>query len=264
MSRWFKSRAVRACAGSLVGLAFLLGCTNRDARAPEAKPSEAAASTPAATPEPEDPVLSARPGQVLELDQHGSEYVFTRAGRYAVRLTPKLVYQVDAPDMWEVYQGRYFSTSDFSGGNGWFFANGPIAQAWLPVHPCRDRSLVRVGPTARDLARALAAQPALKVTTPKPFSITGGHGFYIEGSIPDRVNSATCQNGRIALYTATRRPANWDEVSSGQVWTYWILNVHGQRMVLVGVCDTTCNEQDVKTLTGMATSVTFERTGERR
>jgi hypothetical protein len=52
-----------------------------------------------------------------------------------VRLTPKLVYQVDAPDMWEVYQGRYFSTSDFSGGNGWFFANGAIAQAWLPVHP---------------------------------------------------------------------------------------------------------------------------------
>ena len=58
--------------------------------------------------------------------------------------------------------------------------------------------------------------------------------------------------------------ANWDEVSSGQVWTYWILNVHGQRMVLVGVCDTTCNEQDLKTLNGMATSVTFERTGERR
>ena len=264
MSTRFSARVVRACACSLVGLAFLVGCAHPDAGGPEATPSEAAASTPADTPEPQDPVLSARPGQVLELDQHGSEYVFTRAGRYAVRLTPKLVYQVDAPDMWEVYRGRYFSTSDFSGGNGWFFARGPVTEAWLPVHPCRDRSLVGVGPTARDLAQALAAQPALRVTTPKPISITGVHGFYIEGSIPDRVESATCQHGKIALYTATRRPADWDGVSSGQVWTYWILNVHGQRVVLTGVCDTNCTEQDFRTLTGMARSVTFERTGKRR
>ena len=77
------------------------------------------------------------------LDQHSPEYVFTREGRYAVRLTPELSYEVDAPDMWEAYRVRYFSTSDFSGGNGVFSVAGPVTQAWLPAHPCRDRALVR-------------------------------------------------------------------------------------------------------------------------
>ncbi len=221
--------------------------------------SGAASSTPANTPEPQDPVLSPRPGEVLELDRHGPEYVFTKEGRYAVRLTPELVYEVDAPDMWEVYRGRYFSTSDFSGGTGIFSVTGPVTEAWLPVHPCRDRALVPVGPTARELADGLAAQPVLKVTGPKPVFIVGGRGACVEVRIRDRVNAATCHTGDVALFTTRRRPPDWWELPAGEVVTYWILDVDGQRWIVEGVCDTTCTDEDFEVLAGMAESVTFER-----
>ncbi len=58
------------------------------------------------------------------------------------------VYEVDAPDMWEVYRGRYVSTSALSGGAGIFSVAGPATEAWLPAHPCWDRTLMPVGPTA--------------------------------------------------------------------------------------------------------------------
>ena len=193
------------------------------------------------------------------LDQHGPEYVFTKEGRYAVRLTPGLVYEVDAPEMWEVYRGRYFSTSDFSGGAGIFSVTGPVTEAWLPAHPCRDRSLVPAGPTARELADSLAGQPVLEVTRPKPVVIASASGAYVEVRIPDRVNAAACHSGGVALFTSKRRPVDWWDLSAGEVVTYWILDMAGQRWIVAGVCDTACTQADFEVLAGMAESVTFER-----
>ena len=246
-----------AAACALLATVSCTASEEHDNADPPPSPS-AAPSTPANPPEPQDPVLSPRPGEVLVLDQHGPEYVFTREGRYAVRLTPELVYEVDAPDMWEVYRGRYFSTSDYSGGSGVFSVNGPVTDAWLPAHPCRDRALLPVGRTARDLANALAAQPLLKVTRPKPVSITSGRGVYIEVRIPYRVNSAACQGGDVALFT-WKRPPDWWEVPAGSVMNYWILNMDGQRLILAGWCEITCTEADFEVLGRMAESVTFER-----
>ena len=241
------------------------GCTSAGSRADEGDAHSGPTSSPAAnpgtpveSPTPQDPVLSPLPGQVIELDKHGPEYVFTRAGRYAVRLTPELVYEVDAPDMWEVYRGRYFSTSDFSGGAGVFSVAGPVREAWLPVHPCRDRALTPVGATARDLADALAGQTVLDATRPEAVSLAGGDGVYLEVRIPDRLNSAACQGGGVALFT-WRRPPDWWEVSAGNVLMYWILDVDGQRLVLAGFCDSTCTDEDLQVLEGMAESVTFTR-----
>ncbi len=248
-----------AAACALVVTASCSASEEPDNAGPPAPPSEAASSATATTPEPQDPVLSPRPGEVLELDQHGPEYVFTKAGRYAVRLTPRLVHEVDAPDMWEVYRGRYFSTSDYSGGTGVFSVDGPVTQAWLPAHPCGDRAQVSVGPTARDLADALAAQPVLDVTRPKPVSIAGGRGVHVEVSIPDRVSPSACEEGEVALFTTTRRREDWWALSAGEAMSYWILDVDGQRFIAAGWCETACTDADLEVLAGMAESVTFER-----
>jgi hypothetical protein len=163
------------------------------------------------------------------------------------------VYEVDAPDMWEVYRGRYFSTSDFSGGTGVFSVDGPIAEAWLPAHPCRDRALVPVGPTARDLADALAAQPVLHMTRPRPVSIAGGRGFYVE------VGPDACEQGEVALFTTTRRPDDWWDLSTGETITYWILDVDGQRFIAAAWCETPCTDADLGVLGGMVESLNFTR-----
>jgi len=226
---------------------------------PRAAPSTAAASTPIDTPDPQDPVLSPRPGEVLELDQHGPQYVFTKAGRYAVRLTPDLVYEVDTPDMWEVLDGRFFSTSDLSGGSGIFLvAEAPAGETWLPAHPCRDRTRVPVGPTARDLADALAAQPVFTATAPSPTAMAGRAGVSLELRIPNGVNSSACDGGFVAGFTSTSRFPDWYVYGeSGKVAQLWILDVDGQRFVVASLCDTTCSEEDFETLKTMAKSVTF-------
>lgn len=254
MSAW---RTITAACALLVTASCTAGEEPDDA-GPPAPPSEAASSTAAHTPEPQDPVLAPRPGEVRELDQHGPEYVFTKEGRYAVRLTPELVYEVDVPDMWEVYRGRYFSTSQFSGGSGVFSVAGPVTEAWVPAHPCGDRALMPVGATAHDLAEALAGQHLLDVTRPEPVSLTAGRGIYVEVRVPDRVNSAACQGGGVALFT-WRRPPDWWELSAGNSVIYWILDVDGQRSILAGFCETTCPDADLEVLEGMAESVTFER-----
>lgn len=254
MSAW---RVLAAACALLVTASCSAGeAKPENARSPSA-PSEAESSTPADALEPQDPVLTPGPGKVLELDQHGPEYVFTKEGRYAVRLTPELVYEVDAPDMWEVYRGRYFSTSDFSGGTGVFSVDGPVTQAWVPAHPCRDRALVPVGPTAHDLADALAAQPGLSVTRPTPVSIVGGRGVHLEVSIPDRVSPTACKQGEVALFTTTRRREDWWDLSAGEATTYWIMDVDRQRFIAAGWCETACTEADLEVLAEMAESVTF-------
>lgn len=253
MSAW------RATVAVCVLLATASCTASEDNAEPSPSPSGALSLPTASTPEPQDPVLSPRPGEVLELDRHGPDYVFTKQGRYAVRLNSHLVYEVDAPDMWEVYRGRYFSTSDFSGGAGVFSVAGPVTHAWLPAHPCQDRALMPVGTTARDLADALSAQPVLQVTRPEPVSLTAGHGVYVEVRVPDRVASASCQGGGVALFGWRGQPPEWWELSTGNALYFWILDVDGQRLILAAFCETTCADADLKTLRGMADSVTFVR-----
>jgi hypothetical protein len=251
VSAW---RVTVACCALLAAASCTASEDNAD---PSPSPSDAPSSAAAGTPGPQDPVLSPGPGEVLELDPRGPEYVFTRQGRYAVRLNPHLLYEVDAPDMWEVYRGRYFSTSDFSGGAGVFSVAGPVTHASLPAHPCRNRDLVPVGTTARDLADALGAQPVLQVTRPKPVSLTAGRGVYVEVKIPEDVPSASCQGGDVALFSWRGSPPEWWVVTAGNTLHFWILDVDGQRLVLAGFCETPCEDAELESLGDMADSVTF-------
>ncbi|RHW23604.1 hypothetical protein D0Z08_28680 [Nocardioides immobilis] len=250
-----------ASAATLLLLVTSCGTTASDEDAGDgpSAPSSTAASTPLGTAEPQDPVLSPGPGEVLELDQHGSEYVFTKAGRYAVRLTPDLVYEVDSPDMWEVLDGRFFSTSDFSGGRGIFLvAEAPAGKTWLPAHPCRDRTRVPVGPTVRDLAEALATQPVFEATGPASAAIAGRTGVFLRLTLPDRFKWTTCDGGFAVGFTSKDRFPDWYVYGeAGLDVSLWILNVDGQRFVMISRCETACSDKDFEILRQMAESVTF-------
>jgi hypothetical protein len=140
-----------------------------------------------------------------------------------------------------------------------FSVDGPAPDVWLPAHPCRDRALVPVGPKARDLADALAAEPMLDVTKPRPISIAGGHGVHVEVSVSDHVSPSACEQGEVALFTTTRRREDWWDLPAGETMSFWILDVDGQRFIAAGWCETTCTDADLEVLAGMAESVTLER-----
>lgn len=220
-------------------------------------------STPIETRVPQDPVLTPGPGEVLELDQDGPQYVFTKAGRYAVRLGPDLVYEVDSPEMWEVLDGRFFNTSDFSAGAGIFFImEAPAGETWLPADPCQDRTRVPIGPTAGDLADAWAAQPVYEVTGPSKAAIAGQTGVSLELRIPDAFDSSACQGRSVVGFTTTSTVPNWFVYGEhGMVAHLSILDVDGQRFVMASMCESSCTEADFQTLRTMAESVTFVRAG---
>jgi hypothetical protein len=92
----------------------------------------------------------------------------------------------------------------------------------------------------------------------KQVSIAGGRGVHVEVSLPDRVRPSACEQGEVALFTTTRRREDWWDLSAGEVVTYWILDVDGQRFIAAGWCETTCTDADLEVLAGMAESVTFE------
>ena len=74
-------------------------------------------------------------------------------------------------------------------------AGGRMLRIWevdsVYSHPCDSNSNLRaisVGPTAADLAHALAAQPLRDGTDPVPVTIGGYDGYYTELSVPDDID----------------------------------------------------------------------------
>ena len=173
-------------------------------------------------------------------------------GRYALQLTSTLGYQVDVPGQWNVVGGTFLNADPRP---SIFFVAPAPASTGLPLHPCRDHSTRAVGPTASDLARALRRQPVLDVTRPIPATLDGHRGLYVEVTIPDTVDTDSCVRDTVSLFESGGPDGYaWQQ---GYVGRWWILDVDGERMVVMPQCDTDCTEDEFATLTTMAESITF-------
>ena len=129
---------------------------------------------------------------MIELPQ-GRKSASMRSGRYALRLTPTLGYQVDVPDLWTVVSGRFLNAGPKS--EGLFFVAPAPATTGLALHPCRDHTTRVVGPSVSDLAGALRTQSVLDVTKPVPVTLDGHRGLYLEVTIPAEVYAGSCVRG---------------------------------------------------------------------
>ena len=188
------------------------------------------------------------------LPQQGRSYSATmRQGRYALRLSPTLGYQVDVPDLWTVVSGTFLNAGPQS--DAIFFVAPAPASTGLALHPCRDHTTRVVGPTVSDLAGALRRQPVLDVTKPVPVTLDGYRGLYLEVTIPDEVDADSCVDDRVSLFESGGPDGYIGQ--DGYVGRWWILEVDGERIVVMPQCDTGCTEDDFDTLTTMAESITF-------
>jgi len=246
---------VRAIPAVLVVLAAIVGgCTSDsdsggapgDGDSTEARPGESPSSSPG------EPTYSPEAGEVLELSQD-QKWATMEQGRYAVQLSSSS-YEVDVPDQWRVFEGRFLNTPP-SGANSIFFVSeAPAGETELPQHPCDDPTGVPVGPSPKALASGLRSQPVLEVTKPDPVTVDGYDGLYVEVRIPDTVDADSCIGHTVALVTSGSDEWGWQE---GFVGHWWILDVAGDRLVINGQCDTACAKDDLHTLDAMAESVTF-------
>ena len=245
---------VRGAPAGMAALALVLGACDADSTADDASPGPTSSPTPTPTSTPADPAptdqvtYSPGPGEVVSIPRDDSEAVVL-PGRYALRLDKKLGYEVDVPDKRFADEGVYLHTPE---APGVFAATTAGATTRLPRHPCTDMTGVPVGPGAAELANAVAAQPDLVTSEPKPVTLGGASGYYLELRIPADDQGSTCGEGLQLFRTGT---TTWSWGPGLARW--WILDLHGERVVVMNFCDQTCTRENLQKLTTMAESITF-------
>ena len=93
-----------------------------------------------------------------------------------------------------------------------------------PCHPDKGLLSPSPGPSVDDLAKALASVPSLVATTPTDVIVAGYHGKQVTLTAPTSIT--TCSVWQLPLgATNTMVPGERDR--------YWILDIDGQRLVIV-------------------------------
>ena len=194
------------------------------------------------------------PGREVSPLSKGGGMVSLDAGRYeAWRIGSAARYEVEVPDGWRVLSGTFFNAP--SDGHGIFFvASLPKDRTDLAKHPCRNHALRRVGPTVSDFVLAMRAQPVWEVSEPRPVALDGRDGLYVEVELPADVDPARCVDGVVSEYESGPDGMATDTSYKGR---WWVLQVAGERLVVMARCYDTCSEQDLDTMTAMARSISF-------
>lgn len=103
-----------------------------------------------------------------------------------------------------------------------------------PCHWLRSALDPPVGPTVDDLATALVVQAGPEALVPTDVTLDGYAGKKVELSIPDEVDTATCDEGEFGRWSpaddaSQRGPFTY---GNGQRDTVYIVNVDGTRWVI--------------------------------
>jgi hypothetical protein len=209
------------------------------------------------SPSPSEVTFSPGVGEVMVLEQGAGEWAVMREGRYEVRVSDALSYQVEVPDGWEVLDGRYLNSPPSNADEIFFVAGAPAEGTGVPRHPCRDHASVAVGPSVADLAEAVRRQPVLDVSRPVPVTVDGHEGLFLEVGVGVEFDATACVEGEVAFFLAGADAWAW---AQGYVAKWWILDVDGDRVVVMAQCDVPCSEPHVEAMTTMAESLTFTQT----
>ncbi len=130
------------------------------------------------------------------------------------------------------------------------------------AHPCQwNQPRIRPGPTVDGLATALAAVPLRNATTPVAVTVDGYVGKYLEWSVPDDADFATCDKesgtGYFKSWTAVDGGDRYQQ-GPGQVDRLWILDVNGVRVVIDAHFAKVATEAERAELTQIVDSIRFE------
>ena len=229
---------------ALAALALLAACTDDDSTGRPATSSterEPAANT--TSPAPDHTIL----GQSNVLGP----------GRWGVTAFG----DPDAPvAVFDVPQG-------FQGHESWVWTDeqGPreFAQLayWAParvfVDPCNvDAVSPPLGPTAQDLAAALAAQK--RTTTTKPIAVTmdGHEGLYLELSTPHRFDHQACGPDGMEIWEVGESHDR-RALEESVIDRYWILEVEGQRVVISALTEQAATGHAVDLVTDVVETIDF-------
>jgi hypothetical protein len=125
---------------------------------------------------------------------------------------------------------------------GWVVENGQSGTQYgdlmfwgdvdrVDTNPCGAGRLVKPGPTVRDLAEALTGQVPRRTTIPKPVTVGGYRGLYVETTPPRDLSR--CDGGQFTMWKVNDADrVSYSADQPGTVFHLWILDVDGQRVVV--------------------------------
>jgi hypothetical protein len=211
---------------------------------PGPSPSPTATESPTATPQPTDPApLTDGP---------------MPAGRYLAHpFTGRNAYigiSLTVPDGWVAFQGvGLLPTTGSSGPTGMGIGFGLVN--YLYSDPCHGHAVadVAVGLSVDDLVTAFQAQSAYETSTPVDVTLGGYSGKQIDLLVPSDLDLSTCDNGEFYFWEGgiyAQGPENR--------WHLWILDVEGQRIVILAQDFAATSAQDQTELRAIVDSIKIE------
>ncbi len=228
-------RHINSAAAALAAVAALTSCSNDD-------PVAATRTTPTSSPSESDPGYTMLPDQTP---------TSLKAGRWAVTPAGKH----DAP------LAVFGVPKRFEGGASWLVTDGGYIGYWtvdrVYANACKTISSTRVGSTTEALATALVAQKRTTTTKPVPVSIDGHDGLYLELTTAPDVSLDNCTPDDAFYIWDTYGVGGVRGESEPVVDRYWILDVFGQRVVLLTSVPPDAATATVEQLTSMVEAATF-------
>jgi hypothetical protein len=136
-------------------------------------------------------------------------------------------------------------------------------------HPCQWAGTeLRPGPDVDGLAETLAKVPMRDATEPRPVTVDGRDGMYLEWTVPDDIE--VDENGDFPECDETAdghrdfrswTGLGWAEArfqqGPGQLDRLWILDVDGQRLIVDAFSMPSATEADIDELIGVVESIRF-------
>ncbi len=126
------------------------------------------------------------------------------------------------------------------------------------VDPCAmDAGAPDAGTSVKELAAALAAQKQTAVSEPVPVTLDGHDGLYLEITASADISFKDCDAGYFGYWEGSPDDAQHTADSPGTVDHTWILDVDGERVVLLAAAPPEVTEAQIDELTSMVESVRF-------
>jgi hypothetical protein len=121
--------------------------------------------------------------------------------------------------------------------------------------PCHGTRFVRPGAGVRGLVDALVAQPGQRVSRPRPVTVDGHHGLYLELT-QDGTDLRGCHKSTSTLWHSTDDfPYGYG--IPGSVVRCWVLDVDGLRVLITAMTTPHETPTEAAEVVGIATSTRF-------
>jgi hypothetical protein len=121
---------------------------------------------------------------------------------------------------------------------------------------CKATAQIPAGGSVRTLADAFLRQEVTSVTKPRPVTLAGHHGLYLEITAPTKLDYFRCNDAELNFWESTPAGERWTRMP-GMRDRLWILDVDGQPMMLAMFVPPSATDKQVDQMTDILAATQF-------